>query len=136
MKASTLLEFNDDLNESSTTATYIKRPVVFIILPDPFDLKTNINMNLSFGYRVAADAGRRNESPILCYAFKLGLYGFNQWINHVTPFSEQQIFDMQVSQMLRCNHVAVYGKEYTDNMEKLINIARIRMSRIEFRNIN
>lgn len=136
MKASDLLEFNDELNESSNSIpSYYKRPVVYLIVPDPFDLKTNINKNLIFGNRASADAGRKNESPILCYALKLGLYNFNQWKIHVAPFSDQQLFDMQVSQMLRCNHVAVYGNELTDSMNKLINVARNRISRIDFRNI-
>lgn len=136
MKASDLLEFNDQLNESSASLpSYYKRPVVYLIVPDPFDLKTNINTNLLFGNKAATDSGRKNESPILCYSLKLGLYNFNQWKIHVAPFSEQQLFDMQVSQMLRCNHVAVYGKEFTDGMERLIAVARNRMGRIDFRNV-
>lgn len=134
MKASDLLEFNDELNEGALPS-YHKRPVVFIIVPDPFDLKTNINTNLLFGNRAAADAGKKNESPLLCYAFKLGLYGFNQWTNHVAPFNEQQLFDMQISMMLRCNYVAVYGKDYTENMDRLIEVARNRISRIDIRTI-
>ena len=136
VKASILLEFNDDLVEGTqVNPPYTKRPVVYLIVPDPFDLKTNINTNLIFGNRASADAGRKNESPILCYSLKLGLFGYSQWVNHVSPFSEQQIFDMQVSQMLRCNHVAVYGKEITDGMNALIANARNRMSRIHFRSI-
>lgn len=136
MKASDLLEFNEELNESvKNLPSYIKKPVVFLIVPDPFDLKTNINSNLLFGNRAAADCGRKNEAPILCYAFKLGLYNFNQWANAISPFSPQQLFDMQVSQMLRCDRVAVYGKEYTEGMERLIAVARNRMGRIDLRNI-
>ena len=136
MKASDLLDFDNELNESSKNLpAYYKRPVVFVIVPDPFDLKTNINTNLMFGNKAAADSGRKNESPLLCYAFKLGLYNFNQWSVRVAPFSDQQLFDMQASQMLRCNHVAVYGKDITDNMQRLIEVARNRMGRIDFRNI-
>lgn len=136
MKASDLISFNDELDETTNTIPpYTKRPVVYIIAPDPFDLKTNINIILSFGNRASAHSGKRNESPVLCYALKFGLYGFNQWSVRSAPFSDQQLFDMQVSEMLRCNFVAVYGTEHTESMERLLNVARNKMQRIDFRNV-
>lgn len=135
MNASDLLSFNDELNESDLPPPYRKRPVVYIIAPDPFDLKTNINTILMFGNRASADSGKRNECPVLCYSLKLGLYGFNQWTVRVAPFNAQQLFDMQVSQMLKCNFVAVYGTEFTESMERLIAVAKNRIPRIDFRNI-
>lgn len=115
---------------------YFKRKVVFIICPDPYESKTPYD-TLRYGFRAAADSGRKNESPELCYSFKLGLYGFNQWTLRTTPFSQQQLFDMQVSQMLRSNFIAVYSNDsvYTESMEKLLNIAKVNIARIDFRSI-
>lgn len=135
MNASDLISFNEELNESDVPPSYHRRPLVYIIAPDPFDLKTNINTILMFGHRACADSGKRNESPLLCYSMKLGLYGFNQWTVRVAPFSPQQLFDMQVSQMLKCNFVAVYGTEFTESMERLIAVAKSRIPRIDFRNV-
>lgn len=135
MNASDLISFNDELNESSGPPPYTKRPLVYIIAPDPFDLKTNINTILLFGNRASADSGKKNESPVLCYAMKFGLYGFHSWSVKAAPFSDRQIFDMQVSQMLRCSFVAVYGTEITESMERLLAVAKNRMPRIDFRNI-
>jgi hypothetical protein len=63
------------------------------------------------------------------------MYGFNQWTLRSGPFSDQQLFDMQVSIMLKCHYVAVYGNEYTNSMNQLLNIAKINMPRIEFRSL-
>jgi len=135
MNASDLISFNDEISESSVPPPYNKRPLVYIIAPDPFELKSNINTILLFGNRASADSGKKNESPLLCYSLKLGLYGFNHWSIKPAPFSPQQVFDMQVSQMLKCNFVAVYGTEITESMDRLLAVAKNRMSRIDFRNI-
>lgn len=135
MNASDLISFNDEINESSGPPPYNRRPLVYIIAPDPFELKSNINTILLFGNRACADSGKKNESPLLCYALKLGLYGFNHWSVKPAPFSAQQLFDMQVSQMLKCKFVAVYGTEMTESMERLLAVARNKMPRIDFRNI-
>lgn len=114
---------------------YIKRKLVFIICPDPFITKGNPMEILRMGYKAANDSGKRNESPLLCYSFKLGMFGFNQWTNRMGPFSDQQLFDMQVSMMLRSNYVAVYGKEYTESMETLIGVAKLNIPRIDYRSL-
>lgn len=132
--SSVLLEAisNKDLPEA---VKYYKRKVVFIISPDPFENNHKINDYLRYGMRAATDSGRRTECPVLCYTIKLGLYGFNQWNLQAGPFSKQQLFDMQVSQMLRCNYVAVYGNEYTESMNILLNVAKLTIPRIDFRTI-
>ena len=114
---------------------YTKRRVVFIICPDPFENPQKQMEYLKYGFRAAADAGRKQESPLLCYSFKLGMYGFTQFTNRVGPFHEKELFDMQVSQMLRCNYIAVYGNEYTESMQRLIDVASVSIPRIEFRTI-
>jgi len=132
--ASDLLEAisNKDL---PAAVRYNKRKVVFLITPDPFENHNKIMDYLRYGMRCATDSGRRTECPVLCYTIKLGLYGFNQWNLQAGPFSHQQLFDMQVSQMLRCNYVAVYGNEYTESMNRLLNVAKLNIPRIDFRTL-
>lgn len=114
---------------------YVKRRLVFIICADPFENPQKQMDYLKYGFRAAADSGRKMESPLLCYSFKLGMFGFTQFTTRVGPFSDQQLFDMQVSMMLRCNYVAVYGNEYTESMQRLIDVASVSIPRIEFRTI-
>ncbi len=140
MKNKNLFESKDLIEAISskevTEATrFVKRKVVFIICPDPFISKERPMDHLKYGYRAASDSGRRMESPIICYSFKLGMFGFNQWTTRMGPFSDQQLFDMQVSQMLRSNYVAVYGNEYTESMERLINVAKLNIPRIDYRTV-
>lgn len=121
--------------DSSRKYKYNKRKLVFIICPDPFENPQNQMEILRNGFKAAADSGRKMESPLLCYSFKLALYGFTQFTNRIGPFGDQQLFDMQVSQMLRSNYVAVYGNEYTESMQRLIDIASVSVSRIDYRRI-
>lgn len=114
---------------------YNVRKIVFAICPDPFESNSNPLEVLKFGYKVSMDIAKRTESPVLCYAPKLAMYGFQQWTIRVGPISKQHLFDIQVSQMLRCHYVAVYGKEVTESMQNLLDVAKIRMSRIDFRNV-
>lgn len=128
-----------DLNELTEIVRpvekYVKKKVVFIICPDPFNHENSMygNTLLKDGFKHAADSGRKMESPIICYAYKLGLFGFNQWQNRLTSFSDQDLFNMSVSQMLKCDYIAVYGDKYTSDMEKLINVAKHHFTRIDFR---
>lgn len=121
--------------ETNDAAKFVKRKMVFLITPDPFENQNRSMEYLRYGFRASYDCGRRNESPMLCYSFKLGLYGFNQWTLRSGPFSNQQLFDMQVSIMLKCHYVAVYGNEYTESMDRLLNIAKIHIPRIDFRSL-
>ena len=121
--------------ETAGAIKFIKRKTVFLITPDPFENHNKANEYLKYGFKASYECGRRNEAPILCYSFKLGMYGFNQWTLRSGPFSDQQLFDMQVSIMLKCHYVAVYGNEYTNSMNQLLNIAKINMPRIEFRSL-
>lgn len=118
----------------SNAVRYSKRKVAFIICPDPFESNKPMD-HLRYGMRCATDSGRRSECPILCYSIKLSLFGFNQWHMQAGPFNKQQLFDMQVSEMLRSNMVVVYGNEYTESMNNLLNVAKLNISRIDFRTI-
>lgn len=122
-------------DQTTEAAKFVKRKVVFLITPDPFENTNKSNEYLKYGFRASFDCGRRNEAPVLCYSFKLGMYGFNQWTLRSGPFSNQQLFDMQVSEMLRCHYVAVYGNEYTESMNKLLNVAKLHIPRIDFRSL-
>ena len=122
-------------SDQSKKFKYVKRRVVFVICPDPFENPQKQMDYLKYGFRASSDAGRKMESPLLCYAFKLGMFGFTQFTMRVGPFSDQQLFDMQVSMMLRCNYVAVYGNEYTESMQRLIDVATVSIPRIDFRTI-
>lgn len=132
--SSDLLEAITNINEG-TAPSFVKRKVVFVICPDPFENPSKSNDYIRYGFKCANDVGRRNETPILSYSFKLGLFGFNQWTMRMGSFSDQQLFDMQVSQMLRSNYIAVYGNDYTASMDKLLSVAKLHMGRIDFRTI-
>lgn len=132
---------SDDLIEAISSkdlpnaVRYTKRKLAFIICPDPYEIDSTPLKRLQYGMRCATDSGRRGEAPILCYSFKLGLYGFNQWHLQAGPFSKQQLFDMTVTQMIKTNFVIVYGDEYTDSMNNLLNVAKLTVNRIDYRTI-
>lgn len=121
--------------ESGEASKYVRRKVVYIISPDPFISNDHPMDHLKFGYRASIDCARKQEMPVLSYAFKLGMFGFNGWSVRMGAFSDDQLFDMQVSQMLKSDFVAVYGQTYTESMQKLINVAKLKISRIDFRTI-
>lgn len=135
--SSVLLEKSLSSDDLKKATRFVKRKVVFVILPDPFDKGVMSPMDrLRYGFKVANHSGLHHECPILCYSFKLGLYGFNQWSLRTGAFSEQMLFDMQVSQMLRSNYVVVYSNgDYTESMNRLLNIARLHIARIDIRSI-
>ena len=117
------------------TLRFSRRKVVFLITPDPFENPSRLQDYLRYGTRAAQDSYRKNECPILCYSMKLTLLGYNQWNTHSGPYTSQHLFDMQVSQMLRSNYVVVYGNEYTESMNNLLNIAKLNISRIDYRTV-
>ncbi len=114
--------------------SYNIRKVVYVICDDPFESKNPLEV-LKRGYKISMDVAKRQESPLLCYSPKLAMYGFQQWSIRVGPISKQHVFDIQVSQMVKSHYVAVYGREITESMQKLIDVAKLKVGRIDFRNV-
>lgn len=132
-----LLESISGSSRFANSVRYSKRRLVFIISPDPFEEKLHPLDVLRYGFKVASNSAFRGECPIMSYSIKLALFGFNQWTLRTGAISNQQLFDMQVSLMLKCNYIAVYcNGDYTDSMNRLLDIARMNhISRIDIRSV-